>query len=351
MRKPLVRLIGLAAASSLILAPLAAAGPASAIEPGNGIISVKIIDDLGQPVKASVQLYLAGQEEPITLGLSDVPGLPVAASSYTEEVPAGTYGAIALGGWAGMTCVGLSACSPALAATPSLGADAFSVPDGGTKALTFTIATPKLTGTPGVGLPLTVSVPNSLKELSGLVAGLGGGLGLPSDPAIAWNRNGVPIGAAGATYTPTTADAGASISATVTFPALIGFLIGQLGAGVPAPFTTSAVSINKLSPSIKLSVPGKIKPGKRPMAYVNVNLGSTLVGGVVTFAVDKMRPQQGVLRSGLATFKLPKLKPGKHKVTASFAAAGAYNAATATKTIVVKGKKAKKPKKGKGKKH
>ena len=48
------------------------------------------------------------------------------------------------------------------------------------------------------------------------------------------------------------------------------------------------------------------------------------------------------MRSGLATFTLPKLKPGKHKVTASFAAAGAYNAAKATKTLVVKVKKQKK---------
>src|SRR5437868_113922 len=102
---------------------------------------------------------------------------------------------------------------------------------------------------------------------------------------------------------------------------------------------------------VAASAPGKIKQGKRPTAYVNVNVGQGVVGGVVTFVVDKMRPQQGVLRSGLVTFKLPKLKPGKHKVTATFAAVGAYNAASSTKTVVVKGKKAKKPKKGKGKKH
>ena len=98
---------------------------------------------------------------------------------------------------------------------------------------------------------------------------------------------------------------------------------------------------------MKLSVPAKIKQGKRPSANVNVTSGQTLVAGVVTFVIGKARPQQAVLRSGLATFSWPKLKPGKHKITASFAAAGAYNAPMTTKTVVVKGKKAKK---GKGKK-
>lgn len=348
MRTPLVRLIGLAAATSLILAPLAAAGPANAVEAGNGIISVKLVDDLGQPVAGAVQLYHAGADEPIYLGLPEVEGPPVAASSFTQEIPAGAYGAIAIGGWAGATCVGLSSCSPAIGSAPTLGADAFTVPDGGTKVLIITIATPKLTGTPGIGLPLTVAVPNSLKELISVVGGLELGLlGLSADPTVAWNRNGTPIGVTGPTYIPTTADAGAAISATVTYPALLGLLLGQMGGGAPAPFTTSAVTIGKLTPSVKLSVPGKIKKGKRPTAYVNVTFGQALVSGVVTFSVGKARPQQAVLRSGLATFKLPKLKPGKYKVTAAFAAAGAYNAATTTKTVVVKGKK---PKKGKGKK-
>jgi hypothetical protein len=341
-------LIGLAAATSLILAPLAAAGPANAIDAGNGIISVNLVDDLGQPVTGMVQLYTSGEDSPLYLGMSEGAGVPVANSSFTQEIPSGTYGALVIGGWAGMTCVGLSACSPALASTPTLGADAFTVPDGGTKSLIVTIATPKLTGTPGVGMPLTVSVPSSLKELGSLAGGLAGGL--PTEPTIAWNRNGAPIGAAGPTYTPTTADAGGTVSATLTYPPLLSMLLSMSAPGTtPPPFTTAAVSISKLSPSVKLSVPGKIKKGKRPTAYVNVTYGQSLVGGVVTFSVGKLRSQQAVLRSGLATFKLPKLKPGKHKITASFAASGAYNAAKTTKTVVVKGKKAKKGK-GKGKK-
>jgi hypothetical protein len=278
-----------------------------------------------------------------------------------EEIPAGTYGAMVMGGWAGITCVGLATCSATAimgmggAAVP-LGAGAFTVGDGGTTPLTITVATPKLTGAPGIGQPLAVSVPSSLTELgvlfSALLAGGGGGvpglLGLSADPVITWNRNGAANGVTGRTYTPTTADAGSSINATVTFPPLLGMYFGMMAPGVaPAPFTTAAVSISKLTPSVKLSVPGKIKKGKRPTAYVNVTYGATLVSGVVTFSVGKLRSQQAVLRSGLATFKLPKLKPGKYKVTASVAAAGSFNAAQTTKTVVVKGKKAKK---GKGKK-
>lgn len=364
MRKPLVRLIGLAAAGALIISPLAAAGPANAVDPGNGIISVKVVDELGQPVTGMVSLIPSGGGEPITLGLVEDPdgdyAPPVAASSFVEEIPAGTYGAMVMGGWAGITCVGLTTCSATAlmglggGAMP-LGAGTFTVGEGGTTQLPITVASPKLTGTPGIGQPLAVSVPSSLTELGvvfgALLAGGGGipGLtGLSTDPVIAWNRNGSPAGVTGRTYTPTTADAGSAISATVTFPPLLGMYFGLMAPGVaPTPFTTAAVSIGKLTPSIKLSAPGKVKQGQRPAAYVNVKYGATLVGGTVTFTIDKLRPQQGVLRSGLATFKLPKLKPGKHKVTASFAAAGAYNAVKVTKTIVVKGKKAKKPKKKK----
>jgi hypothetical protein len=355
VRKPLVRLIGLAAAGSLILGPLAAASPANAIDPGNGIISVAIVDDLGRPVVGMVQLIPADpSDDPVILGLPDSPDArPVVTSSYSEQVPAGTYGALIIGGWAGVTCIGLSTCSfTALeGGVPSVGAGAFTIAEGAAKPLTVTVATPKLTGSPGIGLPLTAAVPSSLRELGSVFGGVLG-LGMATDPVVAWNRNGAPFGASGTTYVPTAADAGSTISATITFPAILSLLFTTLAPGaVPPAFTTSAVSIDKLNPSITLSVPGKIKPGKRPTAYVNVKVGSTLVGGTVTFTVDKLRPQQGVLRSGLATFKLPKLKPGKHKVTATFAAVGAYNAAKSTKTVVVKGKKAKKPKKGKGKKH
>jgi len=351
VRTPLARLVGLAVASSLVLAPLAVAGPASAIGPGNGIISVKLVDDLGQPVTGTVQLIPSGGGVPLMLGVpaGADPAVPVPAASFLEEIDAGVYGAVAVGGWAGVTCVGLSTCSPTAlmsAWSVPLGAGSFAVNQGATTPLTITIATPKLTGAPGIGKPLTVSVPSSLKEVGVAAEGLVGGsiLGLSTDPVIAWNRNGSPSGMTGSTYTPTSADAGATISAMVTFPALQTLMLGQLAeAGVaPPPFTTAAVRINRLAPRIKIALPRKIQQGKRATAYVIVTTGSALVRGVVTFAVGKARPQRAGLRSGLATFKLPKLKPGRYKVTAAFAAGGAYSAAKSTKTIVVKGQKARK---------
>lgn len=347
MRPPLARLVGLAAASGLILSTLAAAGPASAVEPGNGIISVKVVDDLGRPVSAMVQLFAAGGDDSVTLGNGEEG--PVAAASYLEEVPTGTYGAFAVGGWAGISCVGLATCSPTalMGGALPLGAGNFTINEGSTTPVTITIATPKLIGRPGIGQPLTVAVPNSLKEFAALYLGFGGGaMGLSADAPISWNRNGVPNGGAGAAYTPTPADAGSTISATVTYPPILGMVLGSSTPGlVPPPFTTGGVSIARLSPSIRLSVPRKIKSGKRPVAYVNVSAGQSAARGVVTFKVGRTRPQQAVLRSGLATFKLPKLKPGKHKVTVSIPADGAYNAAKATKTVIVKGKRPKKAKK------
>jgi hypothetical protein len=351
VRPPRTRLVGLAAAIGLVLSTFTAAGPASAVDPGNGIISVKVVDDLGRPVVANVQLFPAGDGDSVTLGTpedSDEGATPVVAASYLEEVATGTYGALAAGGWAGMTCVGLATCSPTDmmgGAPPTLGAGNFDITEGSTTSVTIRIATPKLVGRPGVGQPLSVWVPNSLKELANLYAGLGGGLGmgLSAAPTVAWNRNGVPNGGTGLAYTPTTADAGSRVSATISYPPILAFLLGSAGSGVvPRPFTTGAVSIGRLSPRIKLSVPRKIKSGKRPVAYVNVSAGQSAARGVVTFKAGRTRSQQAVLRSGLATFKLPKLKPGKHKVTVSIPADGAYNAAKVTKTVVVKGKKPKK---------
>ena len=77
-------------------------------------------------------------------------------------------------------------------------------------------------------------------------------------------------------------------------------------ASLPGPVHESPrCLIDKLTPSVKPACPAKIKQGKRPSAYVNVTSGQTLVAGVVTFVIGKARPQQAVLRSGLATLKLP----------------------------------------------
>ena len=349
MRSRLPRLAAVLAAAALTMGTVAVATPADAIDPGNGIVSVTLVDGLGRPVAGSVELIPDDGSAPVFLGVPEGGGTPVAAASFTEEVPAGTYGAMVLGGWAGLTCVGLPTCSIATllgGAGLTVGTGAFTINDGATKPLTVTIATPKLTGTPGVGRPLAVSVPSSLTELAAALGGLGGvGLGLSSEPTVAWNRNGVATGVTGLSYTPTGADAGSTVSATVTYPPILALMLGSVGAGAaPPPFTTGAVKIGKLTPSIKLSVPGKVVQGQRPKVYVNLKSGTAVVGGVVTFVVDKLRAQQGVLRSGLATFTLPKLKPGKHKVTASFGGAGAYNSAKVTKTFVVKAKKPKKKK-------
>jgi hypothetical protein len=351
VRSRLPRLTAIFAVAALFLGPVAVAAPANAVDAGNGTLSVTLVDDLGRPVPGSVMLIPSDGSGAITLGVPAGGGSPLVSSSFTEEVEAGTYGAMVLGGWAGLTCVGLATCDlfSAIGGSPSaLGAGAFTVNDGGATPLTITVATPKLTGAPGIGRPLTVSVPSTLGVLAttvgALVAGGGGfGVGVSADPIVTWNRNGAPLGSTGPAYTPTTADAGSVISATIVYPPILSLYFGVMASGVvPAAFTTAAVKIGKITPTVKLSVPGKITQGQRPKAYVNVKAGRATAAGVVRFAVDKLRPQQGVLRSGLVTFTLPKLKPGKHKVTALFAAAGGYNAAKVTKTVVVKAKKTKK---------
>ena len=180
---------------------------------------------------------------------------PVPASSFVDEIPTGTYGAMAMGGWAGITCVGLATCSATAimgmsgGAVP-LGAGAFTVGEGGTTPLTITVATPKLhrwtRHRPAAG-GLGAELADRLGILfSALLAGGGGGvpglMELSTDPVITWNRNGASNGVTGRTYTPTTADAGSTITATVTFPPLLGMYFGMMAPGVaPAPFTTAGV--------------------------------------------------------------------------------------------------------------
>jgi hypothetical protein len=361
VRARLAQLVGLAAAGSLAFASLVA-GPASAADSGEGTISVTLVDDLGAPVIGSVQLV--GDGSGGSLGVPEGGGAPVASSTFTEDVAAGTYGLMVLGGWGGITCVGLQSCNVMTMSTdgPVLTAQAVTIPDGGSRAVTVVIGTPKLTGVGAIGSPLTVAMPAGMNDLTALMSMYGGGLGgLSSAPTIAWNRGGAPTGVTGSSYTVSTADAGSTVSATVTYPPLIPLLFSSLAPGLPtpSPFTTAAVSVPKLDPTVTLSAPATLKQGKKASVYVNVKYGESPVPGVVSLKIPGKQTVQGVLHAGLATFKLPVLKPGTHRLTAEFAAVGAYNGASTTKVVKVqkpkkekkhKKDKPKKGKKGKGKK-
>jgi Big-like domain-containing protein len=79
--------------------------------------------------------------------------------------------------------------------------------------------------------------------------------------------------------------------------------------------------------------------GHRDKVYVNVKNGTSPVPGTVQLRVGKGRAQQANLRSGIATFTLPRLKPGGYVVTATYPSTTGYTTVTTTKKITVKPKK------------
>lgn len=314
--------------------------------PGDGTLEVNFVHDSGQP--ATVLVSFVDAEGGITSQTQ-------ATSSFPGSLAAGTkYGVILIGGWGGITCVHLAPCSwPAVTSNPLDAhptADAPTVTEGAVTSVSATIPTPKLSGTGEVGSPLTITVPSTLSGIAGYFAARYGG---SPDPGVTWMRNGVQIpGASGLSFTPTTADAGSTIAAVVSYPTALTSTWGP--SVVPGPLTTAGITVpaipstpvtpvTPVTPTIKLAVPAKIKQGKRPKVYITVKDGAAAVPGIVKLKVGKKRALQATLRSGLATFSLPRLKPGRYVVTAIYPSTTGYASATTSKRITVK--KATRPRK------
>jgi hypothetical protein len=144
-----------------------------------------------------------------------------------------------------------------------------------------------------------------------------------------WKRDGAPIsGAVAQTYQVDAADAGHTLAVTVT-AARSGYQ--------PGTFTTSAIQVAKLASSLKATLAKKtVKKGQRatlalllkvagvasPTGVVKVLEGKKTLG-TVTLAPGK---------AGKAKLKLPKLKPGVHKLQAVYA--GSSTVAAATSKVV-----------------
>jgi hypothetical protein len=338
----------LATALTLSVVALSAAAPPSTAAPGEGTVEVTFAYDTGSPVTVLASFTNAAGK-----GTSQAQ----ATSTYSASLPADTtYGAVLVGGWGGVTCVRLTPCSwlsiqnDPMAALPT--SDAPLLTEGGTAKLVGTVQTPKLSGAGTVGSPLTIIVPPGLTDLANVYATSNH---LSVEPGVTWLRNGVQIpGASGLTYTPTAADAGSTISTVVSYPPAITQAWATLfPALVPGPLTTSGIAVPRplippaptpgtsITPSIRLSLPAKVKQGERPKVYVTAKDGAASVPGIVKLKVGKKRALQATLRAGLATFTLPRLKPGRYVVTATYTGSGEFVSVTTTKKVTIK--PAKKP--------
>ncbi|MXG91747.1 PstS family phosphate ABC transporter substrate-binding protein [Nocardioides flavescens] len=103
------------------------------------------------------------------------------------------------------------------------------------------------------------------------------------------------------------------------------------GAGVVSATAT------KVASSISAKFPKKAKAGKKVKGTVTVTLAgsSAKASGVVTVTLGKKTVGKGTLSNGVAKVTLKKLKPGKNKLTITWAGDNNGNASTAKATIKV----------------
>lgn len=360
MRSRVTRLTGVAAGAALVVASLVTAGPANAADEPTGTVNLTIVDDQGKPVNAVVALVpevIGEGSEPITL-TEPVPG----KSSYSEAVPVGKYGVMAMGGWSFMTCAGLTSCALMTEDAVSIaGNGAFTVTEGGVVNYTITTPTPKLSGDSKVGSPLAVDVPavQGLDALLGGMGGLAGYLGLfgaSTEASVTWKRDGVAIrGEKDPTYVTTGEDVGRSITAEVRPPSLLNLIVASMdGDGpygpldlLPRPVTLGPIVVAKKDSTTDVRIVGKRRVGHTPTAWITVK-GADRVNGWITVTGTGDKPLKLRLRDGFAKVELNKLRAGKKTVTATFDGTSTLNASSDTATF--KMKKAKDGKKNKNKK-
>lgn len=355
MRARPARLVALTGAAALVIGALGAA-PASAEPEPLPNVNVNIVDTNGKPVKGMVTLLPADApdlEGGIVLGQegdSDPEPEIDMASSYSDWVAPGAYAVVAVTGWGGMLCYGVDPCSPTGLGLPGASEPAITpvltVPETGSASFTVTSGLPAMRGTGTVGDPLTIDFPEGFNELQSLfeIMVATEAPDLDISPRVTWFRGDKRIpGVSGTSYSPTAKDAGQKVSAKVQYNPVLA-VFGSMMSFLPVPETyrTAAVTVSKVGSKVSLDAPKKIKRGKQPTIYVNVERGGEAVDGVVKIKVKGKRAVQRRVQDGLAKFQLPKLKPGKYKITAKVKASPVYEAASVSKKIKVKAKKHKK---------
>lgn len=183
---------------------------------------------------------------------------------------------------------------------------------------------PTLSGRPSVGDVLTVDPGTWSSEQ------------VP-DFSYQWNRDGRPIPAAtSAFYLVRPEDAGHQLSATVT---------AERTGYQPGTSTTQSMAVAQVETRTTTKVAKKrARHGKRARLVVTVHAGQVEPGGTVAVRDGKRTLRTLTLSpNGKATTKLPKLKPGKHKLRAVYSGDGATTASssrvTKLKVLKHKGKK------------
>lgn len=152
-----------------------------------------------------------------------------------------------------------------------------------------------------------------------------------------WYVNGAPIsGANASTYVVKPTDAGRNLAVLVT---------ANRTGYAPGTAPTAAVSVAKVASRTKLALPKKkVAQGKAGLLKITLAATGLKVAGKVTVFDGKKKLKTYTVRSadnGTRTVTLPKLKPGKHALTAVFGGSVATNASRSAKVVLTVLKKKK----------
>lgn len=324
MRTSLTRVAGVVAGLALIATPLATGVPAQAADPGEGTLTVKIVDDQGKPVKGLVMLVKSD-------GSSFGPLVPtdpdVLQSEYTEDIPMGDYAVMVVGGWSIFGCAGVEPCLP-IGGTPTYKSAAVSLTDQEVETYTFVTKTPVLDAPANtVGTEISVSTPAFLgsEEIGDVLDSLEGLLGGLLDPKVTWLRDGKAIkGAKGPDYELGSADIGKAVTAQVKFPPIVSLLMSGLGVSgmtglAPAPVTLGPVVAAKIPTTTAVQIAGKPRVGERSHVWVDVTGAADEINGWVQVKVGGIAPIRARVTDGFAQVRLPELsRAGARSISANF---------------------------------
>lgn len=308
-----------AALTTLVAAPAEAA-------PVNGTISITLVDENGDPMPGSIDVYSADGSVGMT-----VQGV----ATREESVPPGSYGVMVFSPWGGMQCAGIAPCDYSIVLGSSVGPDgSVVVASGETTEITIRGEAPAtLTGSGRVGSPLTLAYSSGMTNLLDYLDVVVGAY----YPTVTWLRDGAPIGGVDATtYVPVAADAGTEVSVRLSYTGAAQMVFATVNGGPVEPRTTDAVLVKRIpTKTYALISNPTIRSGSRGKVRIEVTASGQVVTGKVTVGVGSWSQTRSLI-NGSARVLLPRLPAGRHSVTASFLGSSTYPPSTAKpKTLTV----------------
>lgn len=315
-------LIGLLA---LVVAPVAVVPAAQAAD--TGTLSVRVVDWNGDPMPGQISVIGVDDQG---LGTHQT----TQTASYDVALEPGSYGVLSLSGWGGFLCAGVAPCDYYAVVSGVQKPDGtVQVVSGQTTNVTIRADYPVvLQGKGQIGKPLVLDYSEGMDTLQDYLGTYGGGA---YHPTVTWLANGAPInGQSGDSLTPTGAQAGAAISATLEYTGMGKTAFEQIAGGALPPVATDSVTVKKIpTKTFALLFVSSIPSDRQARVRIEVTAKEQIVTGKVKVTAAGVS-KTAALHNGTARVLLPKLKPGKYPVQATYLGSKAFKASTAKSKVL-----------------